>query len=102
MTRFTAAVLVALMFQPAAAVRFDSARAWAHLERLVEFGPRPAGSDTLEQSRKYIKDQLSAIGVLTLEQAWDEPTPIGPLRMVNVIGTIPGASKNRLVIASAQ
>ncbi len=62
-------------------------------------GPRPAGSPAIEQSRKYIKDQLAASGVTVAEQAWDDQTPVGPVHMVNLIATIPGASKDRLVIA---
>jgi Zn-dependent M28 family amino/carboxypeptidase len=32
------------------------------------------------------------------EQAWDDQTPTGRVHMVNLIATIPGTSKNRLVI----
>ena len=102
MTQFTSFVLASvLLFQsPTAGVRFDSNRAWDHLRSLVALGPRPAGTPAIEQSRKYIKDQLAAAGVGVVEQAWDDQTPIGPIHMVNLIATIPGASKNRLVIAS--
>ena len=91
---------MALVFQSPTAVKFDSNRAWEHLRRLVALGPRPAGTPAIEQSRKYIKDQLAAVGVSVVEQAWEGLTPLGPVHMVNLIATIPGASKNRLVIAS--
>jgi glutaminyl-peptide cyclotransferase len=91
-------ILLALVLQTPA-VQFDSARAWEHLRQLVAIGPRPAGSAGIEQSRKYIKSQLAAAGVAVAEQAWDDRTPIGPIRMVNLIATIPGSSKDRLVIA---
>jgi Zn-dependent M28 family amino/carboxypeptidase len=68
------------------------------LRQLVGFGPRPAGSAAIEQSRTYIKNQLAAIGVPVTEQAWDDQTPNGRVHMVNLIATIPGTSKNRLVI----
>jgi Zn-dependent M28 family amino/carboxypeptidase len=77
---------------------FDSSRAWEHLRQLVAIGPRPAGSAAIEQSRKYIKDQLAAIGLKTVEQAWDDETPLGRVHMVNLIATIPGASANRIAI----
>jgi hypothetical protein len=100
MTKFgTLLVAAALMFQ-AATPKFDANRAWEHLRQLVGFGPRPAGTPAIEQSRKYIKDQLGAAGVAVVEQAWDDQTPLGPVRMVNLIATIPGASRNRLIIAS--
>jgi Zn-dependent M28 family amino/carboxypeptidase len=91
-------LVLALFLQTPAAPSFDSNRAWEHLRQLVGFGPRPAGSAAIEQSRTYIKNQLSAIGVPVTEQAWDDQTPTGRVHMVNLIATIPGASKNRLVI----
>ena len=89
---------LALLVQAPSSPTFDSNRAWEHLRQLVGFGPRPAGSAAIEQSRTYIKNQLSAIGVPVAEQAWDDQTPTGRVHMVNLIATIPGTSKNRLVI----
>jgi Zn-dependent M28 family amino/carboxypeptidase len=82
-----------------ATLKFDSSRAWEHLRQLVALGPRPAGSPALGQARAYIEGQLKAAGVAFAEQAWDDQTPAGPLRMVNVMATIPGASPARIVIA---
>jgi Zn-dependent M28 family amino/carboxypeptidase len=90
--------LVALLL-PAPALQFDSGRAWEHLRQLVALGPRPAGSPALGQARAYIEAQLTAAAVAFTEQAWDDQTPAGPIHMVNVIATIPGASPARLVIA---
>jgi len=81
------------------APRFDSARAWEHLRQLVAIGPRPSGSPALEQARKYIKDQLAAMGIAVNDQSWDEQTPIDRVRMVNLVATIPGARRDRLVVA---
>jgi len=78
--------------------KFDSNRAWEHLRQLVAIGPRPSGSAAIEQSRKYIKDQLAAIGLKAVEQAWDDETPLGRVHMVNLIATIPGTSTNRIAI----
>ena len=91
-------LVLALLLQTPASPAFDSNRAWEHLRQLVGLGPRPAGSAAIEQSRTYIKNQLSAIGVPVTEQAWDDQTPTGRVHMVNLIATIPGTSKNRLVI----
>lgn len=91
-------LIAALLLQAPAPPSFDSNKAWEHLRQLVAFGPRPAGSAAIEQSRTYIKNQLAAIGVPVTEQAWDDQTPNGRVHMVNLIATIPGASKNRLVI----
>src|SRR5262245_50628752 len=93
-----AALAAALLLQPTA-VTFDGSRAWEHLRQLVALGPRPAGSAAIAQSRVYIKDQLAAAGVTVTEQTWEDRTPVGPLRMTNLIARIPGASSDRLVIA---
>jgi hypothetical protein len=91
--------LAAVLLQAGAAVRFDSGRAWEHLRQLVAIGPRPAGSQSIEQTRTYIKDQLAAAGLTAAEQAWTGDTPIGQLRMVNLIATIPGRRTDRIVVA---
>jgi glutaminyl-peptide cyclotransferase len=93
-----ALLVLALLLQGPASGSFDSNKAWEHLRQLVAFGPRPAGSAAIEQSRTYIKNQLSTIGIAVTEQAWDDQTPTGRVHMVNLIATIPGVSKNRLVI----
>ena len=72
---------------------------WPRIPPYAE-GPYPGlGSPAIEQSRKYIKDQLAANGVTVAEQAWDDQTPVGTVHMINLVATIPGASKDRLVIA---
>src|SRR4051812_41004035 len=81
------------------APKFDSNRAWEHLRQIVAIGPRPAGSPAIEQTRRYIKAQLGQLDIPVTEQAWDDPTPSGSVHMVNLIATIPGASRNRIVIA---
>jgi glutaminyl-peptide cyclotransferase len=79
--------------------KFDSGRAWEHLRQLVAIGPRPSGSAAIEQTRKYIKDQLAKDGLTPVEQAWEDQTPIDRVKMVNLAVTIPGARKDRIVIA---
>ena len=95
-----ALVLALVLLQtPAAAPRFDASRAWDHLRAVLAFGPRPAGSPAIDQTRQYIKTQLAQLKVNVVEQAWDDTTPAGRVHMVNLIGTIPGASTDRIVIA---
>ncbi len=100
MTVWVRSLAVVLMAVQATAVpRFDAARAWEHLRQLVAIGPRPSGSAALDQARRYIKDQLAAAGIAVAEQRWDEQTPIDRVRMVNLWATLPGASRDRIVIA---
>lgn len=81
-------------------LRFDSARAWAHLERQVAFGPRPAGSPAIERTRQYLLDQLAAAGIAARRQPFSARTPLGEVAMANVIATIPGRRPERLALAS--
>ena len=95
----TLALAAALMLQTGGALQFDSNRAWEHVRQLVSIGPRPSGSPAIEQTRKYIREQLAASGVAVTEQKWVDDTPAGKVSMVNLIATIPGARMDRLVIA---
>jgi hypothetical protein len=83
-----------------AALKFDGGRAWAHLERQVKFGPRPAGSEALAQTRQYLIAELKAAGIEARQQTFEPTTPAGPIRMVNVIATIPGRRPERIALAS--
>ena len=82
------------------ATGFDSARAWEHLRRQVGFGPRPSGSPALDQTRRYILDQLKAAGIDARQQTFVARTPAGEIRMANIIGTIPGRRRDRIILAS--
>jgi len=81
-------------------VAFDAARAWTDLERQVQFGPRPAGSPALAETRRYFIEQLRAAGITVREQSFVGKTPAGPVAMVNVIATIAGRRTDRVVLAS--
>ena len=83
---------------PPAKVAFDGAKAYEHLRQVVNFGPRPAGSAALERTRGYIIEQLKALDIPVVQQAFDAETPVGRIRMVNLIATIPGARKERIAI----
>jgi glutaminyl-peptide cyclotransferase len=79
---------------------FDSNKAWEHVRQQVAIGPRPSGSPANAKTRQYITAQLAALGIKTVEQPFDGATPIGPIKMVNLIGTIPGRSTDRIILAS--
>ena len=70
---------------------FDSARAFEDLKKIVEIGPRPAGSAGAEKTREYVRQQLSAAGLTVEEQPFDARTPLGVIRMVNLRAVVPGA-----------
>ncbi len=58
--------------QPAA--RFDGDRAFEHVRKIVEIGPRPAGSEGAARTRAYITSQLKALGLTVHEQTFDAVT----------------------------
>jgi Zn-dependent M28 family amino/carboxypeptidase len=62
--------------------------------------PRPAGSAALAQCRQYIEAQLKAAGITYREQPFDATTPAGTIKMVNVIGIIPGRRPERIALAT--
>ncbi len=63
---------------------FDSARAWGHLEAMVEFGPRPSGSPALARAREYIVRELRSYGLEPSVQEFTNDTPIGAIAFANV------------------
>jgi hypothetical protein len=87
---------------PPQAPPFDGKRAFEHLRKIVDIGPRPAGSPGAARTREYITAQLKALGLSVQEQAFDAATPIGPISTINLRTTIPGTngtSGPRLIIA---
>ena len=82
------------------AAAFDAARAWAHLQKQVAFGPRPSGSAALNTCREYIAAELRKIGIEPRQQMFIPKTPLGEVSMINVIATIPGRRPERIILAS--
>jgi Zn-dependent M28 family amino/carboxypeptidase len=80
--------------------RFDGGRAYEDLRQLVAFGPRPAGSAALRETRAYIAKELRAAGLTPEEQPFEAETPIGKISMINVRATLPGKTSGagRIVI----
>jgi glutaminyl-peptide cyclotransferase len=92
------------------ATSFSGQRAYEHVKKLVEFGPRPAGSKELALARRYILEQLDggepprlhtrgSKRITLKEDEWQADTPAGKLRMVNIIYELPGESEEIIVIA---
>jgi len=72
---------------------FSGEKAFAHVQRLVDLGPRPAGSDALDKSRDYIEDQLHHTGWRITRQVFSDDTPRGKVRFVNLIAEFSGHGK---------
>jgi glutaminyl-peptide cyclotransferase len=72
------------------AQRVDGAAALRHIERLVAIGPRVAGSPGGELRRSGIDSEA---------QSFDATTPVGRLRMANVIARLPGRRSEVIIVA---
>jgi Peptidase family M28 len=68
---------------------FSGEKALAHVQRLVDFGPRPPGSEALEKSRDYIEGQLRLSGWQVNRQSFTDETPRGKVHFVNLIARFP-------------
>jgi len=64
---------------------FSGEKAFAHVQHLVELGPRPAGSEALEKSRLYIIEQLKSAGWTVARSEFSDQTPRGKMTFVNLI-----------------
>jgi Predicted aminopeptidases len=79
--------------------QFSGDKALAHVQRLVDFGPRTPGSGAIEKSRAYIKRELQSSGWSVSEQPFTENTPRGQVRFVNLIAHFgAGGKANKLFL----
>ena len=73
---------------------FSGERAFAHVQHLVDLGPRPAGSEALEKSRLYIIEQLKSAGWTVTRSEFSDQTPRGKMTFVNLIARFGTSEKN--------
>jgi Zn-dependent M28 family amino/carboxypeptidase len=69
---------------------FNGGRAFEDLKHLVSYGPRPAGSPALAESRRWIISQLRQAGAQVEEDSFTASTPVGAIPMTNIIARFPG------------
>jgi glutaminyl-peptide cyclotransferase len=74
--------------------RFDGARAYEHVRRLVEIGPRAPGSDGIHRAQAYIVGQLKSFGCQVEEHDFHGSTPVGDIAMKNIIAKVPGTGRD--------
>jgi glutaminyl-peptide cyclotransferase len=86
---------------------FSGENAFSHTKNLVEFGPRPAGSNQLAKSRDYIVQALRESGWDVELQKFTDATPRGPVDFVNLIARFPkspgkpaGVDTQQVIVAS--
>ena len=69
---------------------FSGEKALADVQRLVDLGPHPAGSDAIGKARDYIEAQLRQSGWQVIRQAFTDDTPRGKIHFVNLIARFAG------------
>lgn len=79
---------------------FDARRAFEHVRKQVEFGPRPPGSPELAKTREYIKGELKSYGLKVTEDEFNATTPVGDRKMVNIMAELPGESADVIIVSS--
>jgi Zn-dependent M28 family amino/carboxypeptidase len=79
---------------------FSGDKALAHVQALVDVGPRPPGSDALIRARAYIEEQLETSGWTVTEQAFSDQTPRGEMKFVNLVARFGTAPKPVFVLCS--
>jgi glutaminyl-peptide cyclotransferase len=69
---------------------FSGEKAFAHVQAMVDLGPRPPGSEAIEKTRTYLTSQLEPLGWQVARQSFTENTPRGKVEFVNLIATFAG------------
>ena len=85
---------------PSATGGFDGQRAYAHVARLVEIGPRSPASEGSRRAQQYIQTTLESYGCAVEAEDFGVDTPVGRLTMKNLVAKIPGASPNVILLAT--
>ncbi len=80
------------------AATFNGGRAFEDLKHLVSYGPRPAGSKALAESRLWIIAQLKLAGAQVEEDTFTASTPVGEIPMTNLIAKFPGAQPKVVMV----
>ena len=71
---------------------FSGEKALAHVQAMVDLGPRPPGSEAIEKTRTYLIKQLEDVGWKVERQNFSEETPRGKVQFVNLLATFGGQS----------
>jgi len=85
---------------PDLSAQFNASNAWRHVEALVAIGPRHAGTPGIEKARRYIEASLHESGLRVEFQVFEDNTPKGKIKFVNVIAYPQWRRGPRILLAS--
>ena len=80
--------------------KFDSKRAFADLRTVVGLGPRTPGSPQAAELRAFIHKELEQAELRVWDHTFDAHTPIGPVKMVNVVGVVEGTKPGVILLSN--
>jgi glutaminyl-peptide cyclotransferase len=69
---------------------FSGEKAMAHVQAMVDFGPRPPATKAIEKTRTYLTKQLELFGWKVERQTFSDDTPRGKIEFANLIATFVG------------
>ena len=69
---------------------FSGENALAHVQAMVDFGPRPPGTPAIEKTRDYLIKQLELSGWKVTRQTFTDDTPRGKIEFINLLVTYGG------------
>lgn len=79
---------------PELATGFSGDKAFAHVQSIVSFGPRPPGSPGYEKALRYLEAELAASGWTTVRQSFPLGTPRGPVTFTNLLARHAGGERD--------
>lgn len=71
-----------------------------HVKKQVGFGPRPAGSEAIENTRAYLRQQLESYGLKIKLDEFTTQTPRGRVIFKNLIAELPGETNDIILLSS--
>jgi hypothetical protein len=72
---------------------FSGEKALAHVQAMVDLGPRPPGTEAIEKTRDYLTKQLELSGWKVTRQPFADTTPRGKVEFVNLVATFAAADR---------
>ena len=69
-------------------------RAMVFTEELISFGPRPPQSEALGKVKQWLQTRAADLGLASKIQDFTAKTPLGQIKMSNVLVTIPAKQNN--------
>jgi glutaminyl-peptide cyclotransferase len=78
---------------------FDAERAYQHVKRMVEIGPRPSGSEAIKTAQDYIIKEFKSYGLKVTEDSFVARTPRGTVPMKNIVAELQGEKTDVVIIS---